>query len=180
MIEEIITHYEKWYAAFHNYVRHHDGSREQAKDAFQEGVFSTLRALKNGSDEPRNTQAYVFVAAKRAFWAALKRNRLLDQGLIEAGEGHWFSQSTSPAHSDNQLQAKEVLEACLNALEGKAKEILTLTVEGFNDKQIAEKMEVAVDYVKVARCKARAKIKRLFGNEGFAYLLVLFIVFNFA
>lgn len=182
--------YKTCYPQIVSYIMNHNGTADQAKEAFHAALGAMLNQIDKGN-QIGDYNAYLFRSAWNAFLAEKKHggrfgppdqsspNEPVDpddpvsppilggvrQELIEPGPG-----------PDYLIHRQMVLDGAMEAiatLTPAQQRVLTLTFDpdqDLDDSQIAEIMGVSTDYVKVARHRAMQALREKMQQRGFTTL----------
>lgn len=158
--------------SFVKYVLKNGGTKEDAHDAYHEALYWAVRAMNNGV-EIEDWGDYMFIAAKNAYVKMKqKKDRLPQEGLEE--KATVLQLRADPNYRADISLNLQIIEDCINRLSQRFKDVLISTMEGYSDKEIEARYQLAANSAKVIRSHARKELKRLLGEAGFA-LTALFI-----
>lgn len=152
-VYQIGYHHCKWA------VLNQNGTDTDAKDVFQQAVFSLLERVRQPDFEINNLKAYLFQSC-RYIWLKEKRERRSTE-LVE----HF----STDIPDTNELEQKEVREERLDALykaldqlEENCRVLLELTYfEKQRDKDIAVTMKYQLNFVRVKRKRCLDHLRKL-------------------
>ncbi|MEM7659994.1 MAG: sigma-70 family RNA polymerase sigma factor [Bacteroidota bacterium] len=129
-----------------NFIVNRNGSREEAKDVFQDAVVNVLVAVQKGKFSGESSLGtYLFAISKNLWYRRFKRS--LKQG--EMPEDHQEKASEAP-EPDTVLMGSEeqqLVQGLLDQLKAKCLEVLTFWAQKYAMKEIAERLGYQNDQV---------------------------------
>lgn len=189
--------YRSCYPDIARYIMNRNGSAEQAEEAFHAALAALLQQLEKGA-EIQDFGAYLFRSAWYAFLAERKHvsryeqtpdadpqnataNHAANSGgdLSVASLDDEFTREPAesgpgPDHLADQKILLEAAEACIAELTPGQQRILELTFDpelNLDDDEIATRLGVNKDYVRVARFRAMEALRARMHKRGFGYMM---------
>ena len=147
-----------WPLVFSIAYRRLGGSREDASDAAQEVFIRLLRA----APEAELSSA----SALRAYAGLIARNVAIDRLRAIQREGHSRSDidlasGSSQDDPEALAEAEDSFRGLLATLEGTERDLITLLVKGYSNREIAAALGITYGAVRVRVHRVRAKLSKL-------------------
>lgn len=138
------------------YRKHHDsvlsfivvrnGSKEEAKDIFQDAVLTLLSNIQTGKFEGKSSlSTYLHAISKNLWYRRFRRSITADEykASLSTEEKELGDPEVVMVGQDTQVQ----LQALMQNLKDKCKEVLSLWAQKYSMKEIAEKLGYSNDQV---------------------------------
>jgi len=164
--------YEAYYPVIEGFVIHNQGSSDQARDVFQEGMIVIFRKLKQ-EDLSLNCKfgTYLYSICKR-IWFQEKKKTLLQQKKLTMQPLYVEEPGNDKNELDNKL-LREFIEELLSKLSPDCQKILRLSLNDFTVEEIRQAMNYnsihhAID--RKYRCK-KSLIKKILSDPLFKRII---------
>lgn len=164
-------HFYRAFPSFLKYVLANGGKREDAEDAYGQALYWVVKAANHGT-VITDWDAYIFIAARHEYIKMEEKGKNLSLLSMDE-ESQAVQQKVDPAAKADASLDTQIIEGCINHLRQLFKDVLTSTVEGYSDKEIEARFNLAANSAKVTRNHARRELKRLLGDAGWAFSLFL-------
>lgn len=164
--------YRKHLEKICSFVTGRNGSREEAKDVFQDAIVNLLVSIQEGKFEGKSSLGTYLYAISKNLWYR-RFNRSLKQDLLDSPE-----QSEEVAEDTPELllmadHQRELLEHLLDSLKAKCKEVLTMWSQKYSMKEIASQLEYRNEQVvRNKKNHCLKELKSLVRNSAEAQSLV--------
>ena len=150
-------------------MRKHSLSEDEAFDAYSDTILSAIEKIRNGSFEGRSSLKTWLYQIFHNKCVDLLRKKTTNKHSVHqtTSINDWLLQLSDSGKSIiQQLIEKtdwEFLKQKLNELGDTCKRLLTLSAEGYSDKEIGEVMEYkTADVVKTSRLRCLEKLRQLY------------------
>lgn len=134
------------------------GSQETADEVIQE-VFAQIWENRQRLDASRNIKSYIFTASKRTIMRHIFKSDKFDGLPDELTE-----QTPSEVKTDEQIEARELqllIEITVNNMPPLRRKVIEYSREGLSNKEIAEKLNISDENVRINLYRARKDIQEL-------------------
>ncbi|MEM7375571.1 MAG: sigma-70 family RNA polymerase sigma factor [Bacteroidota bacterium] len=150
--------YKKHLEKICKFVTGRNGSREEAKDVFQDAIVNLLVGIQEGKFEQKSSLGTYLYAISKNLWYRRFNRSLKQDNLESAGVSEEIEDGT-PEILLMEDHQREMLGDLLSHLKPKCKEVLTLWSQRFSMKEIAS--QLAYSNEQVVRNKKNHCLKEL-------------------
>ena len=136
-------------------VSRYDGSHEDAKDIFQEGLMILIEKIDDTSFTLTcKFKTYLYSICKHLWNEVLEKRNAANRYVSGFQEEH---ESDISEKMDNNIY-EEIFKAALDALEPASRNILKLYWQDLSPQEIADKLGVSYNYVRKKKSEAQVEL----------------------
>lgn len=183
--------YRTTYPDIARYIMNRDGSATEAEEAFHTALSAMLNQIEKGA-VINDYGAYLFRSAWNAFLAERKQGARFDDGdrpLPPPGDSGFHDDMSASLRPSGTFEASEpgpgpdylahrqmmmeAAESIISELSAAQQNILHLSFDpelSLTDEQIAQRLNVTTDYVRLARFRAMKTLREKMYARGFRSL----------
>ena len=156
-IYEQSYHHCKWA------VLKNKGSEDDARDVFQEAVFSLINRLQEQDVEIKNLDAYLYNSCKFIWYGQLRKNGKVS--LVESFNDD-IEEEDGLQDKEEKEKMRSALYQGLNKIGEDCRRLIELTFfEKYSDSEIAPIFGYQVKFVRTKRYRCIKMLKRIIGKE---------------
>lgn len=167
---EFESFFKEFFPAVYAFVRKYTGDDELAADLAQEAFVKVYeRRAEIGSVE--SGRAYLYTVARHLYWSHCKRKQVEEKYVStldeDDGDDYDFLKEVT------WQETLRILHTAIDQLPAQTREIILLNLEGKNNAEVAELLNMSVNTVKYLKKGAYVILRELLSKE---YLLLLIIL----
>lgn len=166
--------YHEFFPSVYALMRKYTGDGDVADDLAQE-AFIKVYECKEEFDSMENAKAFLYTVARNLYFNYYKHEKMKEQALTvedeDEYESSWLDEVTA-------VETIRLLYAAIDKLPPQTRKIILLNLQGKNNNEVAEILNISVNTVKSMKKSAYHVLRKCL-NQGDLFFLFLFCDFPF-
>lgn len=167
--KEFKTFFEAYFEPVYRFAKKYTEEDAIARDIAQE-TFIRLYERRTGFDAPEKAKSFAYATAHHLCLDYLKHHKITQQYSrysLEEEEKNFF------LHEITYQETLRLLHQAIAELPQQTRTIILLGLEGRNNQEIAESLNISVNTVKTLKKSAYKRLREVLGKEFFFFFTLL-------
>ncbi|MEG2277115.1 MAG: sigma-70 family RNA polymerase sigma factor [Odoribacter sp.] len=170
--KEFESFFREFFPAVYAFLRQYTGGDEELSADLTQEAFVKVYERREEIESIEYAKAYLYTVARNLYWNHCKHQRAVD---------HYCAQLNEDDREDcdflNEVTWQEtvrILHIAINQLPPQARRVILLNLEGKNNNEVAETLQISVNTVKCLKKSAYVRLRGLLSDRYMTIFLLLF------